>query len=44
MRVETPIRILGYPALAIVCFALAFGGGLLLLWAIVRDERKAGRS
>ncbi|HEX6350852.1 MAG TPA: AarF/UbiB family protein [Candidatus Dormibacteraeota bacterium] len=43
MRVETPIRILGYPALAIVCFSLAFGGGLLLLWAIIQDERKAGR-
>ncbi|MEP7104952.1 MAG: AarF/UbiB family protein [Chloroflexota bacterium] len=38
MRVDTPFRILGYPGLAIVCFMLAFGGGLVLLWAIVRDD------
>jgi predicted unusual protein kinase regulating ubiquinone biosynthesis (AarF/ABC1/UbiB family) len=38
MRVETPFRILGYPGLAIICFLLAFGGGLALLWAILRDE------
>jgi predicted unusual protein kinase regulating ubiquinone biosynthesis (AarF/ABC1/UbiB family) len=38
MRVETPFRILGYPGLAIVCFLLAFTGGLMLLWAILRDE------
>jgi predicted unusual protein kinase regulating ubiquinone biosynthesis (AarF/ABC1/UbiB family) len=38
MRVETPFRILGYPGLAIICFLLAFGGGLLLLWAIIQDD------
>jgi ubiquinone biosynthesis protein len=38
MRVDTPFRILGYPGLAIVCFLLAFTGGLALLWAILRDE------
>jgi predicted unusual protein kinase regulating ubiquinone biosynthesis (AarF/ABC1/UbiB family) len=38
MRVDTPFRILGYPGLAIVCFMLAFGGGLVLLWAILRDD------
>ena len=38
MRVDTPFRILGYPGLAIVCFMLAFGGGLVLLWTILRDD------
>jgi ubiquinone biosynthesis protein len=38
MRVETPFRILGYPGLAIICFLLAFTGGILLLWAILRDD------
>lgn len=40
-RVETPNRILGYPALAIVCFGLAFTGGLMLLWTIWRDRDMA---
>jgi predicted unusual protein kinase regulating ubiquinone biosynthesis (AarF/ABC1/UbiB family) len=38
MRVDTPFRILGYPGLAMVCFLLAFGGGLILLWTILRDQ------
>jgi ubiquinone biosynthesis protein len=38
MRVDTPFRILGYPGLAMVCFLLAFGGGLILLWTIFRDD------
>lgn len=38
MKVETPFRILGYPGLAIVCFALAASGGFVLLIRILRDE------
>jgi predicted unusual protein kinase regulating ubiquinone biosynthesis (AarF/ABC1/UbiB family) len=38
MRVDTPFRILGYPGLAMVCFLLAFGGGVILLWTILRDQ------
>ncbi|HEX6548576.1 MAG TPA: AarF/ABC1/UbiB kinase family protein, partial [Candidatus Dormibacteraeota bacterium] len=37
MRVETPFKILGYPGLAIVCFLLAFAGGLFLLFKIWRE-------
>ncbi len=38
MRVDSPYRIFGYPAIAMVCFSLAFVGGMLLLIAIWRDE------
>jgi ubiquinone biosynthesis protein len=38
MRVETPFRILGYPGLAIICFLLAAGGGLILLARILTDD------
>jgi ubiquinone biosynthesis protein len=38
MRVETPFRIVGYPGLAIICFLLAAGGGLVLLVRILTDD------
>jgi ubiquinone biosynthesis protein len=38
MRVQTPFTILGYPGLAIICFLIAFAGGLLLLFRIWRDS------
>jgi predicted unusual protein kinase regulating ubiquinone biosynthesis (AarF/ABC1/UbiB family) len=39
MRVETPFRLFGYPGLAIVRFALAAGGGCVLVFQILfRDE------
>ncbi|MDQ1365158.1 MAG: ubiquinone biosynthesis protein, partial [Acidimicrobiaceae bacterium] len=39
MRVPTSSKILGYPAVAIICFLAAGGGGLLLLVSIVRSDR-----
>ena len=49
MRVETSFRILGYPGLAMLCFIAAAGGGLTLVWNIVRsdlhrDEQKKKRA
>ena len=38
MRVETAFRILGYPGLAMLCFLAAAGGGLTLVWNIVRSD------
>jgi predicted unusual protein kinase regulating ubiquinone biosynthesis (AarF/ABC1/UbiB family) len=38
MRVETSFRILGYPGLAMLCFLAAAGGGLTLVWNIVRSD------
>src|SRR6185436_2819505 len=38
MRVETSFRILGYPGLAMLCFIAAAGGGLSLVWSIVRSD------
>jgi ubiquinone biosynthesis protein len=40
MQVETSSKLLGYPALAIVCFLAAAGGGLALLVSIVRGDRR----
>jgi ubiquinone biosynthesis protein len=39
MQVETQVRILGYPALAILLFLGAVAGGLVLLYAILRHDR-----
>jgi ubiquinone biosynthesis protein len=39
MQVETQVRILGYPALAILLFIGAVAGGLVLLYAIIRHDR-----
>jgi predicted unusual protein kinase regulating ubiquinone biosynthesis (AarF/ABC1/UbiB family) len=41
MRVETTFRILGYPALAMVCFLGAAGGGVWLVLEIVLADRKS---
>jgi predicted unusual protein kinase regulating ubiquinone biosynthesis (AarF/ABC1/UbiB family) len=38
MRVDTSFRILGYPGLAMLCFLAAAGGGLTLVWNIVRSD------
>ena len=38
MRVETSFRLLGYPGLAMLCFLAAAGGGLTLVWNIVRSD------
>jgi predicted unusual protein kinase regulating ubiquinone biosynthesis (AarF/ABC1/UbiB family) len=40
MRVPTSSTLFGYPSIAIVCFLLAGGGGLLLLVSIVRSDRQ----
>ncbi len=39
MRVDTPLQILGYPALAILLFLLAAGAGILLLVSILYTDR-----
>jgi uncharacterized membrane protein len=40
MRVETPLKIFGYPGLAIILFLLAAAGGIVLLLQILfYDER-----
>ncbi|GAC1322662.1 MAG: AarF/UbiB family protein [Mycobacteriales bacterium] len=45
MQIPTKSRILGYPSIAMVCFALAAGGGLVLLVSVVlADRRIAGKS
>jgi predicted unusual protein kinase regulating ubiquinone biosynthesis (AarF/ABC1/UbiB family) len=40
MRIETPARLFGYPAVAIVCFLLAAGGGFGLLATILWADRR----
>jgi ubiquinone biosynthesis protein len=40
MRVDTPARLFGYPAVAIVCFVLAAGGGFALLARILWTDRR----
>ena len=42
-RVETSVTILGYPALAIVCFLAAAGFGFVLLVNIWRGDRRTAR-
>ncbi|MEP6783625.1 MAG: AarF/UbiB family protein, partial [Acidobacteriota bacterium] len=39
MRIETPFRILGYPAFAMILFLLAFGGAAYLAVQIIRHDR-----
>ena len=39
MRVETSSKLLGYPAVAIVCFLAAATGGLVLMVSIVHSDR-----
>jgi len=40
MRIDTPTRLFGYPAVAIVCFLLAAGGGFGLLATILWTDRR----
>ncbi len=40
MRIETSSTLLGYPAVAIVCFLAAAGGGLALLVSILRSDHR----
>lgn len=40
MRIETAWTLFGYPALAVICFLLAAGGGFVLIWNIVKDDRE----
>jgi predicted unusual protein kinase regulating ubiquinone biosynthesis (AarF/ABC1/UbiB family) len=40
MRVQTKYMILGYPALAIICFLAAASGGFALLVAILLNDRR----
>ena len=39
-RVETDVKLFGYPAVAIVCFLLASLGGSALLWSIAIGDRR----
>jgi predicted unusual protein kinase regulating ubiquinone biosynthesis (AarF/ABC1/UbiB family) len=43
MRVESSFRILGYPAIAILFFLAAAGGGIFLLVDIFMTDYKSGR-
>jgi len=43
MQVPTPFRILGYPGLAILCFAAAAAGGLWLSVTILAKDRTPAR-
>jgi ubiquinone biosynthesis protein len=43
MRVETSVRILGYPALAILLFLGAVVGGIVLLYDITAHDRRTRR-
>ena len=40
MRVETSSELLGYPAVAIVCFLMAAAGGFALVASIVHSDRR----
>ncbi len=42
-RVETDVRLLGYPAVAIICFLAASLGGAALLWSIAMGDRRTRR-
>ena len=44
MRVETTFRIFGYPGLAMLCFLGAAGGGVALVLAIVKNDRRRART
>jgi predicted unusual protein kinase regulating ubiquinone biosynthesis (AarF/ABC1/UbiB family) len=43
MRVETSVQLFGYPALAIICFLAAGGGGLFLVLNILWQDHKSRR-
>ncbi len=44
MQVPTSSRLLGYPSIAIVCFALAAAGGIALLTSVVLADRSISRA
>ncbi|MCA1720400.1 MAG: AarF/ABC1/UbiB kinase family protein [Actinobacteria bacterium] len=44
MQIPTRSRILGYPAIAMVCFALAAGGGAALLVSVLLADRRIART
>ena len=44
MQVPTNSRLLGYPSIAIVCFALAAAGGIALLVSVVMADRSISRA
>jgi ubiquinone biosynthesis protein len=44
MQIPTKTRILGYPAIAMVCFALAAGGGFALLVSVLLADRRIART
>jgi ubiquinone biosynthesis protein len=44
MQIPTKSRILGYPAIAMVCFALAAGGGAALLISVLLADRRIART
>ena len=43
MRVPSDVRVLGYPAIAMVCFLAAAGFGFALLFSIWRADRRTNR-
>lgn len=42
MRVDTAFRLFGYPGFAMLCFLAAAAGGLILLWDVLRHDRREG--
>jgi ubiquinone biosynthesis protein len=44
MRVETSFRVLGYPGLAMICFAAAAGGGAWLVISTFLADRAGKRT
>jgi ubiquinone biosynthesis protein len=44
MQIPTTSRILGYPSIAMICFALAAAGGVVLLLSVVLADRRIARS
>ena len=44
MQIPTKSRILGYPSIAMICFALAAAGGLGLLLSVVMADRRIART
>jgi ubiquinone biosynthesis protein len=44
MQIPTHSRILGYPSIAMICFALAVTGGIVLLLSVVLADRRIART
>jgi hypothetical protein len=40
MQVDTRFRVFGYPGFAMICFLLALSGALILVWQIIRADRR----